>query len=60
MRILLPKTSESQSLTIDRESHIGRLDKALDFGLENNWLIVDMAKDWKVIYSFQAQEQTPQ
>ena len=42
------------------ETHIGRLDKALDIGLERNWLIVDMEKDWKVIYGFQTQEQASQ
>ncbi|MFT5372377.1 MAG: hypothetical protein ACI9H8_002117, partial [Lysobacterales bacterium] len=40
--------------------HIGRLDKALDIGRESNWLIVDMEKDWKVIYGFQTLEPTPQ
>ena len=34
----------------DRKSHIGRLDKGLDEANEKDWTVVDMKKDWKVIY----------
>jgi hypothetical protein len=37
----------------DRQSHIGRLDKALDEGLRRKWTIVDMKADWNVIYPFE-------
>ena len=33
----------------DRDSLIGRLDQAGKWG----WLVVDMKKDWKVIYPFE-------
>ena len=29
---------------------IGRLDKALDEALDNDWLIIDMQRDWRTIY----------
>jgi hypothetical protein len=34
----------------DRQSHIGKLDKALDEALMRKWVVVDMKQDWKVIY----------
>ncbi|MEN8186674.1 MAG: HAD family hydrolase [Bacteroidota bacterium] len=34
----------------DRDSHIGKFDKGLDQALKDNWTIVDMKNDWKVIY----------
>jgi phosphoserine phosphatase len=37
----------------DRESHIGRLDKGLDEGRANDWVVVSMKSDWKKIYAFE-------
>jgi phosphoglycolate phosphatase-like HAD superfamily hydrolase len=37
----------------DRQSSIGRLDKALDEAMQKGWTVVDMKQDWKVIYPFQ-------
>ena len=37
----------------DRESHIGRLDKALDEAKSKGWTVVDMKNDWKVIFPFE-------
>jgi phosphoglycolate phosphatase-like HAD superfamily hydrolase len=34
----------------DRESHIGRLDKALDAARANNWIVVSMKNEWKRIF----------
>lgn len=34
----------------DRESHIGRLDKALDAAPEKGWIIASMRNDWKTIH----------
>ena len=33
----------------DRESHIGRLDKALDEATRRKWTVVDMKADWKTV-----------
>ena len=46
-------TDSVREWAYDRESHIGRLDKGLDEANENGWTIIDMQKDWKVIYPFQ-------
>ncbi len=37
----------------DRDSHIGHLDKGLDQAQKEGWTIIDMEKDWKVIYPFE-------
>lgn len=37
----------------DRESHIGRLDKALDEAPSRKWMVVSMKNDWKTIFSSQ-------
>ena len=37
----------------DRQSHIGKLDKALDEATAKGWTVVDMKRDWKIIYPFQ-------
>ena len=37
----------------DRESQVGRLDKALDLARANGWTVVDMASEWRRIYPFE-------
>ncbi len=34
----------------DRDSHVGRLDKALDQAPDAGWLIVSMKRDWKTVF----------
>jgi hypothetical protein len=46
-------TDAEREYAYDRQSHIGRLDKALDEGLRRKWTIVDMKADWKTIYPFE-------
>jgi hypothetical protein len=43
-------TDEVREYAYDRESHIGRLDKALDEAKTRGWLVVDMKLDWKAVY----------
>lgn len=43
-------TDAKREWAYDRDSHIGRLDQGLLEAQENAWTIVDMARDWKVIY----------
>jgi hypothetical protein len=40
-------------MTCDRQSHVSRLDEALDQAREKGWAIVDMKRDWKRVYPFQ-------
>jgi phosphoglycolate phosphatase-like HAD superfamily hydrolase len=37
----------------DRESHVGRLDEALDEAKARGWVVVSMRADWKRIFPFQ-------
>ena len=37
----------------DRQSHIGKLDKALDEAKANTWVVVSMKNDWKKVFSFE-------
>ena len=48
-------TDAEREYAYDRHSKIGKLDKALDEGRAKGWTIVDMKKDWKVIYPFEKQ-----
>ena len=44
-------TDAEREYAYDRQSHIGKLDKALDEGRAKDWTIVDMKRDWKVVFS---------
>ena len=46
-------TDAEREYAYDRKSHVGTLDKALDMADKNDWIIVDMKKDWKVIFPFE-------
>ena len=47
---LVHHTDADREWAYDRESHLGRLDNALDEAGANGWTIVDMKTDWAVIY----------
>lgn len=46
-------TDSVREWSYDRGSHIGGFDKGWDEAIEKGWTIVDMAKDWSVIYPFE-------
>ena len=46
-------TDSDREWAYDRNSHIGRLDKGLDQAQKDGWTVIDMKKDWKVIYPFE-------
>lgn len=48
--LLVHHTDGLREYAYDKESHVGKLDKALDEALIKDWTVVDMKKDWKVIY----------
>ena len=50
---LVRHTDGEREWAYDRQSSIGRLDKALDEATQKGWTVVDMKQDWKVIYPFQ-------
>ena len=43
-------TDAEREWAYDRESSIGRLDKGLDEAKAKGWTVVDMKRDWKVIF----------
>jgi hypothetical protein len=51
--LIVHHTDATREWSYDRASHIGKLDKALDEASARGWTVVDMAKEWKVIYPFE-------
>ena len=49
--VIIRHTDGEREWAYDRDSHIGRLDKALDLAPERGWLVVDMAADWARVFS---------
>jgi hypothetical protein len=50
---LIHHTDALREWAYDRQSHIGKLDKALDEAMAMGWTVVDMKRDWKVIFPFE-------
>jgi hypothetical protein len=50
---LVHHTDAEREWAYDRESPVGRLDKALDEAREKGWTVVDMQRDWELIYPFE-------
>ena len=48
--LLVHHTDADREWAYDRESPVGRLDKALDEAQKHGWTIADMKRDWKTIY----------
>jgi phosphoglycolate phosphatase-like HAD superfamily hydrolase len=46
-------TDAEREWAYDRTSHIGKLDRGLDEAQAKGWTVVDMKKDWKVIFPFE-------
>lgn len=51
---LVHHTDAVREWAYDRHSSVGKLDKAWDEAVGRGWLVVDMKRDWKVIYPFEA------
>lgn len=54
--LYLHHTDAEREWAYDRDSHIGKLDKGLDEANEKGWTVIDMQKDWNVIYPFQLEK----
>jgi hypothetical protein len=48
--LLVHHTDAEREYAYDRESHVGKLDKALDIADDMGWIIVDMENDWNQIF----------
>jgi len=51
--LIVHHTDSKREWAYDCKSHVGRLSKALDQAQAEGWVVVDMKKDWKVIYPFE-------
>jgi phosphoglycolate phosphatase-like HAD superfamily hydrolase len=51
--LIVHHTDAEREWAYDRDSHIGKLNKALDEAPKSGWVVTDMKKEWKVIYPFQ-------
>jgi phosphoserine phosphatase len=51
--LIVHHTDAEREYAYDRQSHFGKLDKALDAAAVNRWTVVDMKKDWKRVFAFQ-------
>ncbi len=56
LALIVHHTDAIREFAYDRESHVGRLDRALDEAPERGWQVIDMARDWNVVYPFQPPE----
>jgi len=50
---LVHHTDAGREWAYDRDSKVGRLDKALDEAQRQNWTVVDMQSEWRRVYSFE-------
>ena len=55
--LLVHHTDGEREWAYDRKSKIGALDKALNLAAKQDWTVVDMKKDWKVIYPFEREKE---
>lgn len=54
---LIRHTDADREYAYDRQSHIGRLDKALDAARQRGWVVVDMKRDWRRVFPGDEHEQ---
>ena len=50
LAVIVHHTDAAREWSYDRASKIGRLDSALDAAQAKGWTVVDMQRDWKVVF----------
>ena len=53
LMLLVHHDDDVREVAYDRQSHIGKLDKALDEATAKKWVVVSMKKDWKKVFAFE-------
>jgi hypothetical protein len=48
--LIVHHTDAEREFAYDRQSHIGKLDKALDEASKRGWIVVDMKADWTAVH----------
>jgi hypothetical protein len=51
--LLVHHTDAAREYLYDRQSSVGKLNKALDEANAKGWTVVSMKDDWKQIFAFQ-------
>jgi hypothetical protein len=55
--LIVHHTDAQREWAYDRDTHVGKLDKAVGEAAAQGWTVVDMKNDWRVIYPFQLNQQ---
>ncbi|MFW2441099.1 MAG: HAD family hydrolase [Arenicellales bacterium] len=50
LMVIVHHTDADREWAYDKDSHVGKLDKALQEASQRNWTVVDMKKDWNLVY----------
>jgi hypothetical protein len=50
--LIVHHTDAEREWAYDRQSHVGKLDKALDEASSRGWIVVDMKQDWGRVFPF--------
>jgi phosphoglycolate phosphatase-like HAD superfamily hydrolase len=53
LALIVHHDDAQREFAYDRESHIGKLDKAWDEAKAKNWIVVSMKSDWKKVFAFE-------
>ena len=48
--MIIHHNDAEREFAYDRESHIGKLDRGLDYAKAKGWIVIDMKEDWKTIF----------
>ena len=51
--LIVHHTDAEREWAYDRNSAVGRLDKALIEAKKNGWIVVDMKRDWNLVFAFE-------
>lgn len=51
--VLVHHTDAAREWAYDRDSHVGKLSRALDEAPARGWIVVDMKDDWNTIFRFE-------
>ena len=54
--LIVHHTDAEREYAYDRESSVGRLVRALDEAPARGWIVVDMKRDWRTIFTGDAQQ----
>jgi phosphoserine phosphatase len=51
--LIVHHTDAEREYAYDRDTKVGRLDRALEAAALDRWTVVDMKRDWKVVFPFE-------